>query len=105
MQPLEVAECKGGLRLRVRVKPRASRTRTVGVEQGELVVAVAAPPNEGQANQELLQHLARTFKVAKTHVCIDRGASSRHKLVQVRGLTIDELATCLNHECGVLQRA
>jgi len=36
------------------VKPRASKSRILGVREGMLEVALAAPPVDGEANAELI---------------------------------------------------
>jgi uncharacterized protein (TIGR00251 family) len=72
------------VRLRVRVKPRASKSRVLGWKGDELEVAVAAPPVDGEANAELIRTLAAHFAVAKSEIEIISGASSRSKLVRFR---------------------
>ena len=51
----------GELRLKVRVKPRASKSRVLGTRDGVLEVAVAAPPVDGAANEELVRTLAEHY--------------------------------------------
>ena len=76
-------ERDGGVSLRVRVKPRASRSRVLGVRSGELEVAVAAPPVDGAANEELVRVLAEHFDVTKSAIAIARGQSGRSKIVRI----------------------
>jgi uncharacterized protein len=73
----------GGVSLRIRVKPRASKSRVLGEREGELEVAVAAPPVDGKANAELLRVLADYFDVPKTAIEIARGESGRSKLIRI----------------------
>lgn len=73
----------GGISLRVRVKPRASVSRVLGVRSGELEVAVAAPPVDGAANEELVRVLSEHFDVPKSTIEIARGQSGRSKLVRI----------------------
>lgn len=73
----------GGVSVRVRVKPRASKSRVLGEREGELEVAVAAPPVDGKANEELVRVLAEFFDVPKSVVDIARGQSGRSKLVRI----------------------
>jgi uncharacterized protein len=73
----------GGVTLRVRVKPRASKSRVLGAKEGELEVAVAAPPVDGKANEELVRVLADHFDVPKSAIEITRGESGRSKLVRI----------------------
>jgi uncharacterized protein len=76
----------GAVRIEVRAKPRASKTRIVGVREGALEIALAAPPVDGEANAELIAALARVLGVPKSRVTIVRGASGRNKLVSVDGV-------------------
>jgi uncharacterized protein len=76
-----------GALLRVRVKVRASKSRVLAYKGAELEVAIAAPPVDGAANEELVRTLAAHFGVAKSTVSIESGASSRSKLVRLASLT------------------
>jgi uncharacterized protein (TIGR00251 family) len=58
---------------------------------GELRVRVAAPAVGGKANKRLVSFLARCLEVPPSRVVILQGGSNRHKLVQVEGLTPDEV--------------
>jgi uncharacterized protein len=79
------------VKIDVLVKPRASRSRVLGVREGLLEVAVAAPPVDGAANEALIACLADFFEVGRSTVSILRGASSRRKLVEVVGVEVGEL--------------
>lgn len=89
-----------GVRLRVRVKPRASKSRVVGVREGALEVAVAAPPVDGEANAELVAFLAKALGVGRSSVSVVSGDTSRNKLVRVAGLGPDVLLRTLGVKDG-----
>ena len=84
---LTVGERPDGVRLSVHVKPRASRSEIVGVRDGALWVAVAAPPVEGEANLALVRALADVLGVPARDVVVASGQASRRKIVDVRGLS------------------
>ncbi len=88
---LDIGERSGGVRLTVRVKPRASKSGVAGVKAGALVVSLRAPPVEGAANDELVEVLAKALGVRRSDVSIASGASSKNKLVDVRGLGPNEV--------------
>lgn len=69
------------------VVPRASRSRVVGLHGGALKVTLAAPPVDGAANEALCETLAKALGVAKRAVQITQGAQSKHKTVQVEGVS------------------
>jgi uncharacterized protein len=80
-----------GVRLSVKVRPRAARAAIQGVEvEGErahLVVKVAAPPEGGKANAAMIRLLAKCCGVAAGALSLVSGAAGRRKVVDVRGDT------------------
>ena len=80
--------CQGYV-LRLLVVPGASRTEVVGLHGDRLKVRVAAPPEKGAANRELLAFLARRLGVPKKALQLNLGAASREKVVAVLGLDPD----------------
>ena len=95
MAQLDLRDSPEGASLTVRVKPRASKSRVVGVREGALEVAVAAPPVDGEANAELVAFLAKTFGVAKSALGLVSGESSRIKVLRVAGRSAAELRRAL----------
>ncbi len=81
----------GAVRMEVQARPRARPSRVAGVREGALVVQLAAPPVDGEANAELVETIARVLGVPKRDVSMVRGASSRSKVVEVRGLATHEV--------------
>jgi uncharacterized protein (TIGR00251 family) len=73
--------------LAVHVVPSASRSEIVGLEAETLRVRVAAPPTRGKANKELIKLLAATLGVRKNQVEIVGGEKTRHKRIEVRGIS------------------
>lgn len=92
---LELVLRNGAVGLRVRVKPHARHSAIVGVEQGALVVTLAAPPHDGQANKELVRLFARVANVPRNQVELASGASGRHKLLRIRGVEVSQLRKSL----------
>jgi uncharacterized protein (TIGR00251 family) len=86
---LVLDERAGGVRLSVHVRPRSSRSAILGVREGELDVAITAPPVDGAANSEVLKLLARALEVRRGDVSIVVGASSRTKVIQINGMLPD----------------
>lgn len=71
------------VRVPVRVRPGASRTRVGGEHGGRLVVAVTARAVDGAATEAALAAVADAFGVRRRHVALVSGATSRDKLVAV----------------------
>ena len=86
--------------LKVRVQPRAGRDDVEVVEGERLRVRVTAPAEAGKANEALVTLLARRLRVSKGSVTIVRGHRSRDKLVDVNGLTADEVLSRLSRPGG-----
>jgi len=79
----------------VRVKPRAKTSRVVRAEGISIDVALAAPPVDGKANDELLRVLSEALGVPRSALEIVRGASSRRKVVEVHGVSEAEVVARL----------
>ena len=81
---------RDGLRLAVRLTPKAAAERIVGlIEDGhggwQLKIGVTAPPVDGKANAALVRLLARQLKLAPRDLVVASGASDRAKLIEIRG--------------------
>lgn len=61
---------------------------------------LAAPPERGRANDALLELLATTLRVERTRIRLVAGATSRDKVVEVEGLTLDEVERLLSLKRG-----
>jgi uncharacterized protein (TIGR00251 family) len=66
-----------------------------GMHDGSVKVRLAAPPVDGAANAALIEFVAERLRIAKSRVRIVSGQSSRRKVVEVDGVSAQELATAL----------
>ena len=76
--------------MRIRLTPRAARSRVEGVGAGAdggavLKVAVTAPPEKGKANAAMITLLAKAWRLPKTSMAITAGVTARRKTLLVRG--------------------
>ena len=78
-------------RITVRVQPRARSTRIAGRMENAYRLHVAAPPVDGKANDACVAFFAELAGVAKSHVRIVSGLTSRTKVVEVEGIAQQEL--------------
>ncbi|MBL8142527.1 MAG: DUF167 domain-containing protein [Acidobacteria bacterium] len=76
----------GGVRLDVRVIPRASKTVIAGERDGALLIRLAAPPVDGAANDALIGFLARILDVPRRNVSLVRGDTARTKTLDISGI-------------------
>ena len=80
--------CQGYM-LRLTVVPGAQRTQVVGLHGDRLKVRLAAPPEKGAANRELIAFLAQALDLPKSSFKLTLGAQSRIKVVAVYDLSPD----------------
>jgi uncharacterized protein len=78
-----------GYLLRLTVVPGAQHTQVVGLYGDRLKVRLAAPPEKGSANRELIDFLARSLKLPKSSFKLTGGVQSRSKVVAVYDLSPD----------------
>lgn len=76
------------MRISVRVTPRSSKN-TVEWTPGGLQVRLTAPPVDGAANEALIALLAERLGVAKRDIRVVRGTTSRQKVVEIVGMTLE----------------
>jgi hypothetical protein len=87
-----------GVRLFVRVSPRASRDRIEGIErdaagQERLRIRVTAPPDKGEANSRVIELLAKALHIAKSSMAVRQGAQDRNKSLDIAGDTQQLMAS------------
>ena len=80
-----------GCTLAVHVVPNAPASAVAGWHGDALKVRVHAPATQGRANDELCAFLAAHLGLSRHSIRLRHGAASRRKLVQLDGLTADEL--------------
>ena len=77
-------------RFAVRLLPRGGLDRVDGVsDDGVLQARVAAPAVGGAANTALVRLLAEELDVSRSSVQLVAGATGRHKLIIVDGVTAE----------------
>ena len=90
MEKRPYAAVAGGVRLAVRLTPRASRNGIDGVVTGAdgrmaLQIRLTAPPVEGAANAALIAFLAETLEMRKADISIRSGQTARVKILHLSG--------------------
>ena len=88
---LRIVEIAGGVRLEVSVQPRSSRNQVVGEQNEALKIKLTAPPVEGEANAALVDFLSSYLKIPRKDVKLVKGETSRHKIVEIKGISSEEL--------------
>jgi uncharacterized protein (TIGR00251 family) len=80
-----------GVTFSVKVHPRAKKNAITGQIGDALKVALTAPPVDGKANQACIDFFAKLLKVPRSSVTIAAGQTSRNKVIQVAGLTAQQV--------------
>lgn len=70
--------------LQVKVQPRASRDEFVGVIGERLKVRITAAPVEGQANDHLINFLARQFGTPRARITLVQGSKGKTKVLRIQ---------------------
>ncbi|MBX3355919.1 MAG: DUF167 domain-containing protein [Phycisphaeraceae bacterium] len=75
----------------MKVVPRASRRGAGGVVGDRLKVRVQEPPEDGRANEALVEVLADALGVSRRSIHILSGHASPEKQVRIEGLAPERL--------------
>jgi uncharacterized protein (TIGR00251 family) len=73
-------------RVRLRVSPGARRTELVGRHGEAWKVRVAATPEQGRANEAVLDLLSRELELPRRSLSIVSGHTARDKVVLLEGI-------------------
>jgi uncharacterized protein (TIGR00251 family) len=75
---------KGSITFWVKVRPNASGTKaTSTLDDGTVKIDIAAAPEKGKANLELIKYLAEEFGVPRSHIEILCGEAAKGKQIRV----------------------
>jgi len=81
--------------LPVKAVPNASRSRIVGLWDGHLKIAVAAPPEKGKANKAIVALLAKTLAVPKNRVTLESHPTSPQKIFRLHDVAPEVVLVAL----------
>ena len=80
---IRIRDTPQGAVFEVHVHPRAKRTAITGMLNGRVKLALASPPVDGRANEELRRFFATLFEVSRSAVQLIGGEHSRDKRVLI----------------------
>lgn len=74
--------------LYVKANPNSGKTKIGGIicdekNQKYLKINIAAIPEKGKANEEILLFLAKLLKIPKSKISLMRGATNRIKVIKI----------------------
>jgi uncharacterized protein (TIGR00251 family) len=88
---IAVGDHAEGCVLPVRAQPGARRAGVQGEQNGALKVAVTAPPQDGRANDALVEALRQALGLKRSQIELLSGQAARDKRFLIRGVSRAEL--------------
>ena len=82
-----------GIDLIVRAQPGAKKTGVLGLVGDAIKLGVSAPPEDGKANEALVELVADLLGVRKSVVSLVSGKSARGKRFRIVGISAEEAAS------------
>lgn len=82
----------GRISLTLHIQPGAKKTASAGRHGDALKIRLAAPPVDGKANAALIDYLADRLGRPKAAITLRSGLSSRRKIIEVEGSTVERVA-------------
>lgn len=83
------------LAIKLFIQAKAKKNKIIGIYDGRLKLAIAAPPLEGRANREVQSFLASCLGLKKKEVTIVSGERSRRKTCALEGIEREALVEIL----------
>lgn len=85
LETLSITDGPQGLSFKVKVQPRASRSKIAGLIGDALKLQLTSPPVDGAANDACAEFWSEVLGIAKSRVSIISGVKSRNKVIQIAG--------------------
>lgn len=77
--------------LNIKVTPKASKNKIMGVRDENLLVSVTAVPEKNQANEAVIKLLSKELKIAKSKMQIVSGSKGKNKVVCIEDDAADKI--------------
>ncbi len=97
-------QIKQGVLITIKVVPKASANEVMGWENRGLKIRLAATPEKGEANTELIRFLSSYFNISKSKIELVKGLASRHKQILLKDLSLSEVEVKLKGTFKVKNR-
>lgn len=83
--------------LEVKITPNAPGNEILRWEGTRLVIKIKGVPEKGRVNENLIEFLSKTLKIAKSQIRIVTGVTSRLKKLDIRGVTLEQIKELLKN--------
>jgi hypothetical protein len=85
-------DARSGSAITVKVTPKSKANKVQGVmDDGTIKIHITAPPEDGKANEMLMEFLAEKLGLKANQIEIVAGLSSERKLISLIGISPDEV--------------
>ncbi len=81
--------------LTIKAVPGSSRTQIGGLLGDAVKINVAAAPEKGKANKELVKYLAKILDISKSSITIVAGEKDHRKVVRLANVKKEKLESVL----------
>ncbi len=71
------------MKIFVKAKIKAKEEKVVKIDSNHFLVYTKVVPEKGKANKQILENLAKYFKVKKDKVKLISGSSSKNKIFEI----------------------
>ena len=92
---LDISKTDNGVIIPVKVVPGGTRSRIACVWDRALKINIAAQPEKGKANKQLVRFLAKLLDRPRTSITIVTGMHNTRKLIQIADMDCDALIKSL----------
>ena len=87
-------------KLNIRVQPGARKNMVSGYTDGVFNRKITTRPEKGKANESLIKYLSDTLGTAKSNIMIQKGTTSRNKLIMIQGISTTNAVSRLTKSIG-----
>lgn len=84
------------IKLPVMLKPQAKSNQVLGIINGRLKIAIAAPPIDGKANSVLIAFMSEMLSVKKRDIVIASGLTNHLKMLHLPLQALAKLDAIIN---------
>lgn len=88
--------------LEVKITPNAAKNEILRWEGARLVIKIKGVPEKGKVNENLIDFLSKTLKIAKSQIKIVTGHTSRLKKLNIQGVSIEHVLTLVDENASSL---
>jgi uncharacterized protein (TIGR00251 family) len=90
-----IRKSKTGYAINLYIQPGSRKTEIVGLHDGALKIKIAAQATDNQANEAVLRFLQKKLQLRKQDLELIQGEKSRHKVIEVQGISEEQIIDCL----------